>query len=84
MNDGINSLEPDAELRLSIMGSMAQEESRKTSSRVKWGQTRRMEQGVVFGRSLLGYDVKDGKPEIIGGWKNMMLASLMFPHIPKS
>ena len=61
MNDGINTLEPDAELRLSIMGSIAQEESRKTSSRVKWGQTRRMEQGVVFGRSLLGYDVKDGK-----------------------
>lgn len=61
MNDGINSLDSDAELRLSIMGSMAQEESRKTSSRVKWGQTRRMEQGVVFGRSLLGYDVKGGK-----------------------
>lgn len=61
VNDGINSLEPDAELRLAIMGSMAQEESRKTSSRVKWGQTRRMEQGVVFGRSLLGYDVKGGK-----------------------
>lgn len=60
VNDGISTLEPDAELRLSIMGSMAQEESRKTSSRVKWGQTRRMEQGVVFGRSLLGYDVKDG------------------------
>ena len=60
LNDGISTLEPDAELRLSIMGSIAQEESRKTSSRVKWGQTRRMEQGVVFGRSLLGYDVKDG------------------------
>ena len=60
MNDGISTLEPDAELRLSIMGSIAQEESRKTSTRVKWGQTRRMEQGVVFGRSLLGYDVKDG------------------------
>lgn len=60
MNDGINTLEADAELRLSIMGSLAQEESRKTSARVKWGQTRRMEQGVVFGRSLLGYDVKDG------------------------
>lgn len=64
MNDGINTLEPDAELRLSIMGSIAQEESRKTSSRVKWGQTRRMEQGVVFGRSMLGYDVKDGKMSI--------------------
>lgn len=60
MNDGISTLEPDAELRLSIMGSIAQEESRKTSSRVKWGQTRQMERGVVFGRSLLGYDVKDG------------------------
>lgn len=60
VNDGISTLEPDAELRLSIMGSLAQEESRKTSARVKWGQTRRMEQGVVFGRSLLGYDVKDG------------------------
>ena len=45
VNDGIDTLEPDAELRLSIMGSLAQEESRKTSSRVKWGQTRRMEQG---------------------------------------
>ena len=61
VNDGIDTLEPDAELRLSIMGSLAQEESRKTSSRVKWGQTRRMEQGVVFGRSLLGYDVSGGK-----------------------
>lgn len=61
MNDGFNSLDPDAELRLSIMGSIAQEESRKTSARVKWGQTRQMERGVVFGTSLLGYDVRDGK-----------------------
>ena len=61
MNDGISTWEPDAELRLSIMGSIAQEESRKTSSRVKWGQSRQMERGVVFGRSLLGYDVKGGK-----------------------
>lgn len=64
MNDGISTLEPDAELRLSIMASVAQEESRKTSSRVKWGQTRQMERGVVFGRSLLGYQVKDGKMTI--------------------
>lgn len=60
LNDGINTFEPDSELRLSIMGSIAQEESRKTSSRVKWGQTRQMEKGVVFGRSMLGYDVKNG------------------------
>jgi len=64
LNDNINTLEADAELRLTIMASIAQEESRKTSDRVKWGQKRRMEQGVVFGRSLLGYDVKDGKISI--------------------
>lgn len=57
----MSPVQPDAELRLSIMGSIAQEESRKTSSRVKWGQTRQMERGVVFGRSMLGYDMKDGR-----------------------
>ena len=61
MNDGINTLEGDAELRLAIMSSIAQEESRKTSERVKWGQKRQMEQGVVFGRDMLGYDVRGGK-----------------------
>ena len=60
MNDNINSLDPDAELRLTIMSSIAQEESRKTSERVKWGQTRQMEKGVVFGRDMVGYDVKNG------------------------
>lgn len=61
MNDNINTFDGDAELRLSIMASIAQEESRKTSERVKWGQKRQMEQGVVFGHSMLGYDVKNGK-----------------------
>lgn len=61
MNDGINTMDGDAELRLAIMSSIAQEESRKTSERVKWGQKRRMEQGVVFGRSMLGFDVRGGK-----------------------
>ena len=64
MNDNINTLDGDAELRLAIMSSIAQEESRKTSERVKWGQKRQMEQGVVFGRSMLGYDVEGGKMTI--------------------
>ena len=59
--DGICTLDSDAELYLSIMASMAQEESRKTSSRVTWGQTRQMEKGVVFGHSLLGYTVHQGR-----------------------
>ena len=61
MNDGIHTLDGDAELRLAILSSIAQEESRKTSERVKWGQKRRMEQGVVFGRDMVGYDVRGGK-----------------------
>lgn len=61
MNDNINTADSDSELRLTIMASIAQEESRKTSERVKWGQKRRMEQGVVFGRDMLGYDVRGGR-----------------------
>ena len=59
--DGIDTMDPESEMLLGIMSAIAQEESRKTSSRVKWGQTRQMERGVVFGPSLLGYDVKDGQ-----------------------
>lgn len=61
MIDSINTLDKDGELRLTLMASLAQEESRKTSERVKWGQKRQMEKGVVFGRSLLGYKVVEGK-----------------------
>ena len=62
--DSINTLDHDGELRLTILSSIAQEESRKTSERVKWGQMRSMERGVVFGRSMLGYDVSEGKMTI--------------------
>lgn len=61
VTDRINTLEPDAEMLLSFLASLAQEESRRISTRVVWGQTRQMENGVVFGQSLLGYDVKEGK-----------------------
>ena len=61
LNDGIDTLQSDGELRLSLMSCIAQEESRKTSERVKWGQRRQMEKGVVFGRNMLGYDVIGGK-----------------------
>lgn len=59
--DNIDTRECDGELRLTLMASLAQEESRKISERVKWGQKRRMEQGVVFGRDLLGYRVRNGQ-----------------------
>ena len=59
--DNIDTRDSDGELRLTIMASIAQEESRKTSERVKWGQKRRMEQGIVFGRNLIGYNVRNGE-----------------------
>lgn len=61
LNDNINTLDGDAEMRLAFLSTMAQEESRKTSERVKWGLRRQMEKGVVLGRDMLGYDVRDGK-----------------------
>lgn len=65
INDNINTLNPEDELRLTIMSSIAQEESRKTSERVKWGHTRQMEKGVVFGRDMLGYRVENGQLHIV-------------------
>lgn len=65
INDNINTLDNEGEFRLTIMASVAQEESRKISERVKWGQRRRMEQGIVFGNnSILGYTLSNGKLQI--------------------
>ena len=61
LNDNINTLDADAEMRLAFLSTMAQEESRKTSERVKWGLRRQMEKGIVLGRDMLGYDVRDGQ-----------------------
>lgn len=58
--DHIDTRENDGEIRLTLMASMAQEESRKISERVKWGQKRQMERGVVFGRGLFGYRLEKG------------------------
>lgn len=61
-NDNINTLDEDSELRLSIMSSIAQDELRKLSSRVKFGHQQAIKRGVVLGNSrIFGYDKKDKK-----------------------
>lgn len=60
INDNINTLDGDGELRLSLMSMLAQEESRRISARVRWGMRRRMEQGFVFSPPMLGYDSTGG------------------------
>jgi len=61
INDNIDTKDKDSEFRLTIMASVAQEESRKTSERIKWGMTRRMERGKVTLRDVYGYDIVDGE-----------------------
>ena len=66
MNDGIDTADKDGELRLTIMASIAQEESRKISERVKWGIRRKMEDGYVFGyQDMLGYRTSNGTLTIV-------------------
>ncbi|MBR3420828.1 MAG: recombinase family protein [Ruminococcus sp.] len=66
MNDGIDTNDRDGELRLTIMASIAQEESRKISERVKWGIRRKMEDGWVYGyMEMLGFRTVNGKLEIV-------------------
>ena len=61
-NDNINTLEEDSELRLSIMSSIAQEELRKLSSRVKFGHQQAIRDKVVLGNSrIFGYTKDDGR-----------------------
>ena len=55
-NDNINTFDEDSELRLSIMSSIAQDELRKLSSRVKFGHQQAIKNNVVLGNSrIFGY-----------------------------
>lgn len=65
INDNIRTFDGDGELRLTIMATLAQEESRKMSIRVKSGQKTSMEKGTLYGNgNILGYD-RVGKEMII-------------------
>lgn len=61
-NDNINTFDEDSELRLSIMSSIAQDELRKLSSRIKFGHNQAIKQGVVLGNSrIFGYKKENKK-----------------------
>jgi DNA invertase Pin-like site-specific DNA recombinase len=61
LSDNINTLLPDSELRLTIMASIAQDEVRKLSERLRFGYKRSIERGRVLGQNnMLGYDKADG------------------------
>lgn len=57
VEDNIWTMDNDGELRLTIMATLAQEESRKTSKRVRAGQKISRDNGVLYGNgNILGYD----------------------------
>ena len=66
--ENIYTLDSKGELMITIMSSLAQEESRSISENVTWGQRKRMADGKVtmpYGR-FLGYRKgEDGFPEIV-------------------
>ena len=67
VEDNIWTMDGDGELRLTIMATLAQEESRKVSERVKAGQQISRQNGTLYGcGNIIGYDLKrnigaDGK-----------------------
>ncbi|MDY4433785.1 MAG: recombinase family protein [Candidatus Flemingibacterium sp.] len=75
-NDNINTRDEDAELRLTIMSSIAQDELRKLSSRVKFGHQQAIKSSVVLGNSrIFGYK-KDDKRLVIDETQAPMVRDL--------
>lgn len=61
IQDNIWTMDGDGELRLTIMATLAQEESRKISERVRAGQQISREKGVLYGTgNILGYNRSNG------------------------
>lgn len=62
LNDNINTILPDSELRLTMMSSIAQDEVRRLSERVAFGMRRSIDNGIVLGCSnIYGYIKDNGK-----------------------
>ncbi|WP_158097411.1 recombinase family protein [Flavonifractor sp. An92] len=65
VQDNIWTMDGDGELRLTIMATLAQEESRKISERVLAGQQVSREKGRLYGNgNILGYDLVSGTYQI--------------------
>lgn len=62
--ENISSLDPKIDFMLTILSSIAQEESRAISSNVKWAIEKKAKDGIVDPRRIYGYNVADGKYSI--------------------
>ena len=65
-SNGINTYDPNSEFILNMMGSVAQEEVKRLSSRVKWGHKEAIKKGRVLGSNIItGYKKDDAKLVIV-------------------
>lgn len=65
-SNGINTYDPNSEFILNMMGSVAQEEVKRLSSRVKWGHSEAIKRGRVLGSSsITGYKKDNAKLVIV-------------------
>ena len=65
-NDNLNTIDEDCDFRLTTMASLAQEESRKTSERLKFGFRESVKKGTVLGNDCIwGYRKEKGKLVIV-------------------
>lgn len=62
LNDNLNTIDESCEFRLTMMSSIAQDEVRKLSSRVKFGLARSVKDGKVLGGgNITGYYKEKGR-----------------------
>ena len=63
--ENIDTMSGDGELMLTILASLAQEESRSVSENCKWRVRKKFEQGIPTGLRMYGYDVRNGSFTIL-------------------
>lgn len=65
-SNGINTYDPNSEFILNMMGSVAQEEVKRLSARVKWGHKEAIKKGRVLGsNTITGYKKDNAKLVIV-------------------
>lgn len=77
--EGINSLDPNSEMILTILSIVAQEESKQKSDSLKWSYRRRFAKGIPVNNmwAIMGYDT-DEKGNIIVVEKEAEIIRFMF------
>lgn len=82
INDNINTALPDSELRLTIMSSLAQDEVRRLSERVKFGMRESINKGNILGNNkLFGYRKNKNNKLIIVPEEAKIIKEIFYKYV---